>query len=218
MRGARSATEGGTVVSANSATKPASLVGQKIEVDFLYLDLTACSRCRGTEAGLGDAVEAVRPVLDLVGTGLEVRETLVETEEQAHELRLVSSPTILVNGRDIAGEVLESACSECEELCGRDGEVDCRVWNYRGEQHTEAPPGLIAEAILAEIGRTDVTRMEKTPFDGISENLRRFFASAAEEREGISACCAAEELVTCCFQPEKTSCCGGPASYSCGCR
>ena len=114
-----------------------------IEVDFLYLDLTTCSRCRASDAALDAAVEIVRPVLDSVGAGIAVRKTLVETEEQARALGFVSSPTIRVNGRDIAGELTESSCSECGELCGCDGGVDCRVWDYRGERHTEAPTGLI---------------------------------------------------------------------------
>jgi len=93
-----------------------SRAGQTIEVDFLYLDLTTCSRCRGSDASLRAALETVRPVLETVGVSIEVRKTLVETEEQARALRFVSSPTIHVNGHDIAGELIESSCSECGEL------------------------------------------------------------------------------------------------------
>ncbi|MDP9439371.1 MAG: DUF2703 domain-containing protein [Actinomycetota bacterium] len=128
-----------------------------VEVDYLYLDLTTCSRCRASDAGLDAAVEIVRPALDAVRATIEVRKTLVETEEQARALGFVSSPTIRVNGRDIAGEEpIESSCQECGELCGCDGGVDCRVWDYRGELHTEAPIGLIVEALLAEAGRSGV--------------------------------------------------------------
>ena len=66
-------------------------------------------------------------MLDTLGASIEVRKTLVETEEQARVLGFVSSPTIYVNGHDIAGELIESSCAECGELCGCGGEVDCRV-------------------------------------------------------------------------------------------
>jgi hypothetical protein len=38
------------------------------------------------------------------------RKTLVETAEQARELLFVSSPTLRINGRDIALELKESPC------------------------------------------------------------------------------------------------------------
>ncbi len=188
-----------------------------VEVDHLYLDLTTCSRCRASDATLDAAVEIVRPVLDSLGASIEVRKTLVEAEEQARALGFVSSPTIRVNGRDIASELIESSCSECGELCGCDGGVDCRVWNYRGERHTEAPTGLIVEAILAELGPSGTARSGETPVAEVPENLKRFFAGAAAAR-GVSSCCSTEEQATCCDPAEKAGCCGEATDSSCGCR
>ena len=201
---------------------PASGAGQTIEVNFLYLDLITCSRCRDTETSLDAATEAIRPALNLAGVSLEVRKTLLETEEQARALRFVSSPTILVNGRDIAGELIESSCPECGELCGCDGGLGCRVWDYRGERHNEAPAGLIVEAILAEIGRKGAalskeTRSEETPVTKVPENLKRFFTGAGASRSTLS-CCSTEEQATCCDSAENASCCGSSSSSSCGCR
>ncbi|CAA9453539.1 MAG: hypothetical protein AVDCRST_MAG37-2643 [uncultured Rubrobacteraceae bacterium] len=195
---------------------------QTIEVDFLYLDLTTCSRCRGTDASLDAATEVLRPALDLADVSLRIRKTLVETEEQARALRFVSSPTILVNGHDIAGELIQSSCSECGELCGCDGELCCRVWDYRGEQHREAPAGLIVEAILAKIGRKGAalskeTRGEEIPAAKVPENLKRFFAGAGASWATLS-CCSTEEQATCCGSTEKANCCGDSSSSSCGCR
>ena len=201
---------------------PARGAGQTIEVDFLYLDLTTCSRCRNTETSLDAATEAIRPALNLAGVSLEVRKTLLETEEQARTLRFFSSPTILVNGRDIASELIESSCPECGELCGCDGGLECRVWDYRGEQHDEAPAGLIMEAILAEIGQEGAalskeTRSEETPVTKVPENLKRFFTGAGASRSTLS-CCSTEEQATCCDSAENASCCGSSSSSSCGCR
>jgi hypothetical protein len=196
---------------------------QTIEVDFLYLDLTTCSRCRASDATLDAAVEiVVRPALDSVGAGIAVRKTLVETEEQARALGFVSSPTTRVNGRDVAGELTESPCSECGELCGCDGGVDCRVWDYRGERHPEAPTGLVVEAILAVVGPSGAAGSEETPFADVPENLKRFFAGTGAARD-VSSCCSTEEQASCCDQAEKAGCCGdatdsSSSSSSCGCR
>ena len=202
--------------------KSAAQTSRTVEVDFLYLDLTACSRCRGSDHALDAAVEITRPALESMGAGVEVRKTLVETEEQARALGFVSSPTILVNGRDVASELIESSCSECGELCGCEGEVDCRVWDYRGERHTEAPTGLLVEAILAEVGPSSTTRSEKTPevtpFVDTPENLRRFFVGTGAARDA-SPCCSIEERTTCCDPAEKAGCCGDATDpSSCGCR
>lgn len=218
-RCARSVIEGGTELSmTTSKSVPTS---QTVEVDFLYLDLTTCSRCRGSDVTLDAAVETVRLVFDSVGASITVRKTLVETEEQARALGFVSSPTIRVNDRDIAGELIESSCSECGELCGCDGGVDCRVWDYHGERHTEAPTGLIVEAILAEVGPSGATRSEETPeetpFVDVPENLKRFFAGTGAAQD-TPACCYTEEQATCCDPAKKASCCGEAAESSCGCR
>jgi hypothetical protein len=214
---ARSAIGGGTEVSTTTSKfVPASQ--KTVEVDFLYLDLTTCSRCRASDATLDAAVEIVRPVLDSVGAGIDVRKMLVETEEQARALGFVSSPTIRVNGRDIAGELTESSCSECGELCGCDGGVDCRVWDYGGERHTEAPTGLIVEAILAGVGSSGTARSEEAPFADVPENLKRFFAGTGATRK-VSSCCSAKEQATCCDPAEKAGCCGEATDSSpCGCR
>ncbi|MDQ4129179.1 MAG: DUF2703 domain-containing protein [Actinomycetota bacterium] len=193
-----------------------------VEVEFLYLDLVTCSRCRASDATLDAVVGIVRPVLDLRGASIAVRKTLVETEEQARALGFVSSPTIRMNGRDIAGELTESSCPECSELCGSDGWVDCRVWDYRGELHTEAPTGLIVEAILAEVESSGAARSEgtpeETPFMDVPENLKRFFAGTGAARHA-SPCCPTEEQATCCDPAEKAGCCGDTTgSSSCRCR
>jgi hypothetical protein len=213
--GARSAIEGGSEMS-TTTSKPVP-TSQIIEVDFLYLDFTTCSRYRASDATFNAAIEIVQPVLDSVGARIEVRKTLVETEEQARTLGFVNSPTIRVNDRDIAGELIESSCSECGELCGCGGGVDCRVWDYHGERHTEAPTGLIVETILAKVGSSGTARSEDTHFVDVPENLRRFFAGTGVAKNA-SSCCSTEEQATCCDPTEKAGCCGDTTDSSCGCR
>jgi len=202
-------------------SRPAARPGRTVEIDYLYLDLTTCSRCRASDASLDAAVGIARPVFDAVGADVKVCKTLVETEEQARGLGFVSSPTIRVNGRDIAGDLIESSCSECGELCGCDGGVDCRVWDYRGELHTEAPTGLIVEALLAEVGQSGGVRGEKTPeatrSADVPENLELFFAGTGAASAAVS-CCSTEEQASCCDPSEKARCCGDATGSSCGCR
>ena len=66
----------------------------RLAIDFLFLDLTTCTRCLGADRSLGSALEVVRDVLQATGVEVEVNKVLVESEEQARALRFVSSPTI----------------------------------------------------------------------------------------------------------------------------
>src|SRR5215216_5096641 len=128
-----------------------STAKEQIEVDFMYLDLDICTRCLGTDANLETALTAVGEVLEAAGVETVVRKTLVESAAQAAELGFVSSPTIRVNGKDIALEFRESNCDSCGEACGCEGTIDCRVWVWQGEEHTEAPVPMIVDAMLREV-------------------------------------------------------------------
>lgn len=82
----------------------------KLRIEFLFLDLTRCARCLGVGRSLESALEVVREVLEGAGVEVEVDKVLVGSVEQAEALRFVSSPTIRVDGRDVALEPRESAC------------------------------------------------------------------------------------------------------------
>ena len=132
------------VVAAPAAT-------HQVGIDFMYLDLETCTRCRGTDANLEAALAEVGRVLEAAGADVSVRKTLVASAEQARALGFVSSPTIRVNGTDLALELRESSCAECGEACACDGTIDCRVWVWQGQEHTEAPTPMIVDAILRGI-------------------------------------------------------------------
>jgi hypothetical protein len=149
-----------------------------IAVDFMFLDLNSCTRCVGTDRNLEAALGAVRQIVEQTGVQVEVRKHLVDSEETARRLRLVSSPTIRVNGNDIALELKESSCSDeaCTDGCGAD--IDCRMWTHHGEDSTQAPVGLIVDAVLREIyaprAGTGLQAYE------LPDNLRRLFGSKAQ--------------------------------------
>ncbi len=67
---------------------------RELQIDFLFLDLDTCTRCRATDATLLEAIERTRPALEAAGVVARVTKTLVSNEAAAHELGFVSSPTI----------------------------------------------------------------------------------------------------------------------------
>ena len=188
-------------------------VVRSVAVEFLYIDLTTCSRCLATDARLEAALALVTPVLEATGVEVELRKVLVESEQQARALRFASSPTIRIDGRDIALELAESSCG-CGEIAGKD--TGCREWVYRGERHTEAPVGMIVEALLGALYGQEPA--PEAPYADVPENLKRFFA--AEHRaaaEGLT-CCSRAEQDSCCAPSEKATCCGTADPQRCGCR
>ena len=148
---------------------------RKITIDFLYLDLSVCERCQGTDATLDEALAEVSKVLEATGAEVVLNKVNVNSEELAVEYRFLSSPTIRVNGNDIQMEIKESDCRSCGELCGES--VDCRVWVYQGKEYAVPPKGLIIEAILKEVygGDRDYEAYENEYV--MPENLKRFYGN-----------------------------------------
>ncbi len=146
---------------------------KKLTIEFMYIDLTVCDRCLGTDASLEAAIAEVANVLKATGYEIEVRKILIGTEEQAHDLGFVSSPTIRINGQDIQLDVKESLCESCGDVCGE--EVDCRVWIWQGQEYTTPPQAMIVDAILRHVygGQQGTQQVKK----GVPENLRKFFAA-----------------------------------------
>ena len=167
-----------------------------VQVDFLHLDLTTCDRCIGTDASLDRAVGLLSPILREIGIQLDVRKKLVESEDQARQVGFVLSPTILVDGHDIADEPRESPCGPCGDTCGCGSEdtcINCRVWVHNGKEHTQAPVGLIVDAVLgAAYGRPRGQAAARGT--KLNENLERFFAGKQRSKatgsgEAASSCC-----------------------------
>jgi hypothetical protein len=144
-----------------------------IMIDFLYLDLSVCERCQGTENNLDDAIKEVSVVLKAAGYDIVVNKVNITSKELAIKYDFVSSPTIRINGNDIALEVKESTCKECGDLCGDN--VDCRVWSYDGALYSEPPKALIVNAILKEVyADTNTTTIKKAEYK-LPHNLEVFF-------------------------------------------
>jgi hypothetical protein len=200
---------------------PATTVPTRsLQIDFLYLDLDTCTRCRATDATLLEALQRTRPALDAADVTVSVAKTLVASEAQAHALGFVSSPTIRINGVDIAGELVESACDSCSETCACNGGVDCRDWVWQGQRSQEPPLGLIVEAIMRHAsGNSPGGAIPSPPGSAtVPANLRQYFAATAADAP-VAECCSVEQQAGCCDPAEKAACCGeGMAAAGCGCQ
>ena len=151
---------------------------KKIAIDFMYLDLSVCERCQGTEGSLKDAISDVAKVLELTGNEVIVNNIHIDSEEKAIQYRFESSPTIRINGKDILLETKESLCESCGDLCG--DEVDCRVWIYNGKEYNVPPKAMIIDAIFREIyngsgpSQTNGDENKNNNYE-LPKNLKKFF-------------------------------------------
>jgi len=165
--------------SCSGSCCPPAETKKKLAIDFLYLDLSVCERCQGAEGNLDAAVEEVSQVLKAAGYETVVNKVNVNSEELAVKHQFLSSPTIRVNGRDIALEVRESSCQSCGDLCGDD--VDCRVWVHEGQEYTEPPKAMIVNAILKSVYGAPQTDSAVQEEYQLPENLKRFYAGLKKD-------------------------------------
>ena len=145
---------------------------KSIVIDFLFLDLSVCTRCQGTGTSLDEALQEVSKILEATGVDVVVNKINVVTEELAKQHKFISSPTIRVNGRDIQMDAKESLCESCADLSGDD--VDCRVWVYQGKEYTVPPKAMIIEAILKEVYGRDSKEQEVAEYS-LPDNLKKFY-------------------------------------------
>ena len=183
---------------------------QSLTIELLALDLTSCGRCTATERNLEQALEAVSAVLREAEVETKVEKHVVTTAEQAERVRMIASPTLRVNGEDIAFELRESNCGDCGDLCGCGGGVDCRVWGWKGKEYLEAPQAMIVDAILRAYATGPSPRQPGEY--RLPQNLQKFFAMksrrAGAKIDGVQA-------DSCCAEPTATSgCCAAEASLT----
>ena len=84
------------------------------------------------------AVRLVRDVLAAQGVAAEIHEVLVRDEEMAHELKFLGSPTIRIDGRDVAGEPHKPQSFA----------LSCRL--YKGSKQIGLPPVEIVQRAVLE--------------------------------------------------------------------
>ena len=178
---------------------PKQVNNRRVVIDFLYLDLSICEWCKGTDKSLEEALCDISNVLQASGIEVVVNRINVTSEELAIKHKFISSPTIRVNGRDIQMEVKESLCDSCGDLCGDN--VDCRIWVYNGAEYTIPPKALIIEGILRSVYGGD-TRPDEEAEYSLPENLRKFYAAMNEKNKSSD-------------KKDNKACCGGTGGNKC---
>ncbi|PKL24761.1 MAG: ferredoxin [Spirochaetae bacterium HGW-Spirochaetae-3] len=154
-----------------------------LTIELLVIDLSTCARCVPTGARLSEAVRLLAPVADALGVELDERTTVVGTPEEAMRRALVSSPTIRINGRDIAQDVRESRCESCGEIAGGVASIDCREWHYKGKVYSAAPLEMLVEAVMrAMLDIDEWNATEPEPLEALPANLERFFSGVRSSR------------------------------------
>ena len=162
-----------------SGEAPKQAGNRRVVIDFLYLDLSVCKWCQGTDKSLEEALNDISNVLQASGIEVVVNKINVTSQELAIKHKFISSPTIRVNGRDIQMEVREKLCDSCGDLCGDN--VDCRVWVYNGEEYTIPPKALIIEGILKAVYGGE-TAYDSTEYK-LPENLKKFYKSMNQKNK-----------------------------------
>ncbi len=156
-------------------------VGERsLIIDFLYLDLSVCTRCQDTDTSLDEALTEVSKVLDATGIKVIVNKINVTSEELALKYKFVSSPTIRVNGEDIQMDFKESLCESCGDLCG--DEVECRVWIYQGQEYSAPPKAMIIESILKEVYGGKGMKEASDDSYYVPENFKAFYAALKNKK------------------------------------
>lgn len=162
-----------------------------VTVDFLYLDNESCDRCMRTEDALATGLERVEPILDVLDVGITVKNIHVSTLEAAEATQLAVSPTIRIDGQDIQPAYLENSCESCGDLCACEGDVDCRLWRYRGDEYTTAPVELLVEALVQAVApnQTQFDGSRETQAYQISSNVQEFFTGTEDDESECGCDC-----------------------------
>lgn len=144
----------------------------QLVIDFLFLDLTQCTRCQNTESTLETSLEEIKAVLQSADYEVILNKIHINSLEEAIKYEFESSPTIRVNGKDVISKTLESSCQDCGDLCG--GEVDCRDWEFQGERYTEPPKAMLMNAIFKAIYVPETIPERNIPYV-VPNNIIHFF-------------------------------------------
>lgn len=179
---------GSDCCSGTEADEPNTGHKEVVIVDYLYLDLSVCERCQGTDERVAKAVELVRPIMDMAGYNIVMNKVEIADERLAERFEFLSSPTVRVNGVDICPEVIENDCSSCRTLS--DYEVNCRQFAFNGKLFEVPPTAYIVKRLL-EI----VFQHEKPAYGeyAMPENIRGFLrgkhSQGAGGQAGSGGCC-----------------------------
>ena len=147
---------------------------KELAIDFLYLDLNTCERCKATDETLKEALAKLDDVFKSLDYDVKVNTVNITSPELAKKYEFLSSPTIRVNGVDICSEFAESSCTDCSNISGTS--TDCRVFVYEGEKYEMPPVAMIMDGILKVIYGGQTVREKSEAKYEMPDNIERFFS------------------------------------------
>ena len=169
-------------------TAKPSLIGtsaglpEKLRIDFLFLDLTTCTRCLGADASLEAALDAVDDVLAPPASKPRSTRSGSSSREQARALRFVSSPTIRVDGATSRWSCARARAARRRAPTAAAITSPAASGCYRGQEYTEPPVAMIVDAILRRVyGPAPLRRSRRGRYE-LPENLRAFLRRPAPRR------------------------------------
>lgn len=170
------------------------ILSNAIELDFLYLDLSHCERCSGTEKAVEQAIEAAEPALMALGYSIALRRVQIISAEHAREESFALSPTVRVNGTDIQPEKFHGGCRECSDLCGCPDGMACREWQWEGRRSLTPPVAMIVHHVIAAAispAAAKICSGVAAPAGQSSDMVERFFTAneASADRCCPQGCC-----------------------------
>ncbi len=174
-------------------------MNKQVNLEYLYLDVSVCTRCQGSDLNLEKAVETLSSKYP--DKEINLNKIHINTIDVAVKEKFISSPTIRINGNDLPVEFKESNCDSCGDFCG--DSVDCRIWVHDGKEYESAPTEMIIDLVSKYIDGTLELKENDTAYS-IPENIIHFFAArlkkeSPKQEEITSSCeCKTDTPTGCC--------------------
>lgn len=154
---------------------PSRTIEVPVVLELFALDTVACTPCVSAMASLHAAAVALSHELTGSGYVVATRVILLENAAHAAELGISSSPTVRVNGHDIALEVHEEACPSCSSVAGVS--IDCRTYEWEGQRFDHPPVPLIVEAVHQHLASGARRAATPTPATSQPTGVERFLTA-----------------------------------------
>lgn len=158
-------------------TQTSMVESHPLNVTFLEVDMSSagesgCGECDSTRQRLDAAIAVVKPLFRDLDIEIQVKRELVKTAQQAQALNFHASPTIRVEGYNLAPEHQD------------DGS---RIWTWRDERTTNPPKAMIIDALLrGYVQSTPATQLARQATE-LHPYLQQFLNAACTESEHSSS-------------------------------
>jgi len=157
---------------------------KQVNITYLYLDTTVCTRCQGSELNINQALEILKS--DFPDVEFKLTKTHVNSIDLAMEKKFISSPTIRIDGKDLPIAFKENNCNSCGDFCGNS--VDCRIWIHKGKEYESIPTEMLSDLIRDYLTQKIELKIINEEYV-VPDNIIRFFSARLEKQKTTSSCC-----------------------------